>query len=456
MFRPHSEEALGRGHLRQLMNGVLDRVGRLSWALFVTAFAVRVSSIAVVGEIPGGDTADYDDIAGNLLRGDGFVATENWFGFELRSWRPPLYPVFLATLYGLFGFDHLWVMLAQAILGAGATVLIFRLARKLHPPSALATGIIATLYGPLVQSTNSVMSESMFILLSLLSLNLLVTGGTARAEEARGGLSKGRLALAGICIGFSALTRPVGLLLWPVALALQAVSAAGRDSHAPTWWRQGLWLSAGVLLCLAPWTIRNYAVHHAFVAISTQGGFIVARSNAIEPAWRQERGWGIDRDVFEKIPSEVERDRHWLREGTSFILSNPGAYLRLSLERFLRFFYFMRPGYDFWYMSILPFFALGLYRYGNLEPFRHLSWFMAASLATLCFVLYGSARFRLPFEPVLVLFACAAAHNLWQQYGRAPFLAAVTLVVCTNGLIWWWEDGVRRIVVDCLLWMGLK
>ena len=179
------------------MDSALDRVGRLSWALFVTAFAVRAGSIAVVGEIPGGDTSDYDEIAGNLLRGEGFVATENWFGFELRSWRPPLYPLFLASLYGLFGVDHLWVMLAQAVLGAGATVLIFRLARKLHPPSAPVTGIIATLYGPLVQSTNSVMSESLFILLSLLSLNLMVTGGTERDGRALAGLSPRRLALAG-------------------------------------------------------------------------------------------------------------------------------------------------------------------------------------------------------------------------------------------------------------------
>ena len=56
---------------------------------------------SLVGEIPNGDTSDYDEIAINLLLGKGFVATGNWFGFELRSWRPPLYPMFLASLYGL-------------------------------------------------------------------------------------------------------------------------------------------------------------------------------------------------------------------------------------------------------------------------------------------------------------------------------------------------------------------
>lgn len=429
--------------------------GRLSWALFFAAFAVRAISIAAVGEIPGGDTSDYDEIARNLLLGNGFVATENWFGFEMRSWRPPLYPVFLALLYGLFQFDHLWVMFAQALLGAAATVLIFLLSRKLHPPSALATGMVALLYGPLIQTANSVMSEGLFSLLLLLSLNLLVTG--AREEGAAPvKAATGRSVLAGVSIGLAALTRPVGLILWPVALALQAISAAGRPSGATSWRTQALWLSAGIIVSLAPWTIRNYAVHDEFVMISTQGGFIIARSNAADPAWRQERGWGIDRELFERIPSEVERDHHWFQQGQVFVRENPGTYLRLAFERFLRFWYFMRPGYDFWYMSILPLFAFGLWRYGHSGQFRYLSWYMAASLAVFCFVLYGSARFRLPLEPLFILFASAGAHDLWRRYGRAPTLVTVSLAVFANGLIWWQEEGVRRLIVDCLLRVNLK
>ena len=64
----------------------------LGIALFALAAAMRLGYASLGVEVPSQDTADYDEIAANLLAGEGFVARENWFGFDMRSWRAPLYP----------------------------------------------------------------------------------------------------------------------------------------------------------------------------------------------------------------------------------------------------------------------------------------------------------------------------------------------------------------------------
>ena len=437
-----------------------QRPRRLAWAVFIFALAIRLGNILISGERPGGDTSDYDEIALNILSGEGFVARENWHGFELRSWRPPLYPIFLATIYAVFGHDHLPVMLVQALLGAGAVLLLYLLSGRLHPPSALATGIIGSLYGPIIDGVNTVMSETVFTFLVLLSIHLCVRYVAGRAEpherEQRSVQVRERWGwfATGVTIGLAALTRPAGLALWPVALLLPLWERnSGRA--AVVQWRGWLLLSLGALMCLAPWTVRNYQVHDSFVAISTQAGFIFARSNTAEPAWRQERGWGIERRVFERLPSEIERDRHWFRAGFEFIQAHPAWYLRLAMEKFLRFWYFMRPDYDFWYMSILPFFALGLWRYGGTEHFRYLSAFGVASLTLFCFVLYGSARFRLPLEPLFIVFATAYLCDNWQRR-RAYTALAVGLVVVLNAVCWWQEESLRQLIVGCLQQLDLK
>ena len=437
-----------------------QRPRRLAWAVFTCAVAIRLGNILVTGERPAGDTSDYDEIALNLLAGEGFVARENWHGFELRSWRPPLYPFFLAAIYGVFGYHHLPVMLAQALLGAAAVLLLYLLSRRLHPPSALVTGVIGSLYGPIIDGVNTVMSETVFTFLVLLSIYLCV-GCVDRRAEPQGRVERsvhigerwGWFA-SGVSIGLAALTRPAGLALWAVALLLPMWErTCGRA--AVVQWRGWLLLSLGALMCLAPWTARNYQIHGSFVAISTQAGFIIARSNTAEPAWRQERGWGIERGVFERLPSEIERDRHWFREGFSFVQSHPARYLRLAMEKFLRFWYFMRPDYDFWYMSVLPFFALGLWRYGFAQHFRYLSAFGAASLTLFCFVLYGSARFRLPLEPLFIVFATAYLHDSWQRR-RAYTALAVALVTILNAVCWWHEETLRQLIIGCLQQLDLK
>ena len=433
----------------------------MSWVVFTTAVVARMAYVLAGFEVPTQDTSDYDEIARNLLNGAGFVARENWFGFELRSWRAPLYPFFLAGVYGLFGYSHLAVRLIQALIGAATAALVYALGRKIHPPSAAIAGLVAAVYGPLVASANEVMSETLFTFCLLLPVYLLSAGGGAGGSDLQRtpGGSEGRrnfrLLTGGVAIGVAALARPVALILWPVA-ALWEVRRRGTGYNLHSWARPVLWLSLGEGAALAPWTVRNWQVHGTLVNVSTHGGFIIARSNAVDPDWRQADGWRIERRRFEETPSETERDRQWLRQGLGFVGSNPGLYLRLVGERFLRFWYFLRPEYNIWFAGIFPFFALGLWRYWNCGPFALAGWLILSSTAVFCLVLYGSTRFRLPLEPLFILFAAAFLHDCWRTRGPVLTAAAVGAFATLNGLLWWQSGALRPLVLQCLNAMGLR
>ncbi len=434
------------------------RAGRLLRALgpgagiLVLALAVRLAYLAADIQVPPQDTPDYDEIAVNLLAGEGFVARANWHGYALRSWRAPFYPFFLAAVYGVWGYSHAAVQWVQVLIGAFTAVLMYRLARLTVPRAAVLTGILVALYGPLAASAAEVMTEVWYTFWSMGSVLLLWPAATCAAsgESRQPHTQPWRLIVGGIFLGLSALTRPVGLLLWP-ALVVSAWSNAGTRGLV-----RAAVVFAALACVLAPWSMRNYRVHRSFVPVATHGGFIVARSNADAPAWRQERGWGIEPSVFVETPCEVERDRLWLRQGMGWIRANPGAYLRLVTERFVRLWYFFRPAYNFWFMLMMPFAVAGLWRHGRKPEFRLIVSFVGFSVLVFSFVLYGSTRFRLPLEPLLLLLAATVIVDGWDRLGPRRLTLLLTAAVAFNLLILWQENSVRRVVLRLLEGGGMK
>ena len=406
------------------------------WVVFGVALTVRLGYVSAGFEVPPQDTPDYDEIAVNLLRGEGFVARENWHGFEVRSWRPPFYPVFLAFVYGIFGYSHLVVRVIQCFVGALTALLVYETGRRLDRRAAPLAGAMVAVYGPLVGSANEVMTEVWFVFWLVLGVWLLVD----RRRDFLGGAS----------LGMAALTRPVGLFFVP---GIFAVAWAARSEGSR---RRALWALLAVLAMLFPWTLRNYMVHGHWPIISTHGGFILARSNAVHPAWRQERGWGIERRVFDQTPSEVDRDRMWYRQGLRFIREHPGAYIRLAMERFLRFWYFFRPAYNFWFMSILPFSLAGMYRFWNKKGYLFLTCGIVLSVVMFSTVLYGDARFRLPLEPFFILFAAGFLRELADRRGVCHAWIWAVGVVGFNLLVYWQDEAMRAGLLDLLYQWQLK
>jgi 4-amino-4-deoxy-L-arabinose transferase-like glycosyltransferase len=424
--------------IRQGFDRLVTDPVRCGVTLFVVAWVVRLIYVAQGYDVPPQDTRDYDDIAMNLLAGEGFVARENWFGFEMRSWRAPFYPAFLAAVYGVTGYSHDAVRVVQCLVGAGTVWLVYQTARELDVRSASLVGAIAVVYGPFVAISNEVMTETWFIFWQMLAFYCLCRKNAGHPW----------LIVGGVSVGMAALTRPVGLLLL-VAYLVYAVWRTRID------WKRIALVVAAAFLVLLPWTIRNYTVHGVWPMLSTHGGFILLRSNWETPDWRRTDGWQIDRETFERIPSEMERDRQWFREGVAVIAAHPTMYLRWVAEKFLRFWYVFRPDYNLWFVLILPFFAAGLIRFGQNDGYRLAAILIALSVVTFSFVLYGSTRFRLPLEPLFLIFAVPWCLDYVRRAGRKAGWVLSSYVI-VNILIEVNEEALRSSLLSVLRSTDLK
>jgi 4-amino-4-deoxy-L-arabinose transferase-like glycosyltransferase len=232
---------------------------RLLLAIFGIALAARIGTIAWFGfsTLSFGDSRDYIAAAESIAR-DGAYPEKPTFHFL----RAPGYPAFLAV--ATLGHPRiLWLAkLWNALLGAGACVLIavlsFRLFRA--PTLAAATGVAAALHPSFLLVSSGIQSEPLFLLLLLLFAFFLL----AAVDRPSGGLAL----LAGAALGLAALTRPTGLCLLPLLLAPL------RDARWPKRLRAQISLAAfaGLFVAVAPWTLRNALVYRELLPINDAFG----------------------------------------------------------------------------------------------------------------------------------------------------------------------------------------
>jgi hypothetical protein len=103
------------------------KLKKILFVIFTVALLLRLFTVVVQEEskrLPLSDAKDFDNIAVNIISGHGFsrgVEGEN----IPTSFRPPLFPLFLAGIYATFGHSYLTVKVIQAILGALLCIVIF-------------------------------------------------------------------------------------------------------------------------------------------------------------------------------------------------------------------------------------------------------------------------------------------------------------------------------------------
>lgn len=413
----------------------IEAISTRFWWIFFLALAVRLFIVVQGYEGDPQDTPEYEEIAHNLLMGRGFVASNWWYGFELKSWRMPFYSFFLAGVYGVFGYEQWIVRIIQCVVGALTASLLMEIAKRIDERLAAVCGGLAMIYGPLVFVSNEIMTETWFIFWLVVGVYFLM------GHRWYGFLGGG-------AIGLAILTRPVGALL----LVAWVIFAWVRQEE----WRHIAGVCMVSFLVVLPWTIRNYYVHGAWPVLSTQGGFIVARSNALDPDWKKEVGWGTTRRFLESMPSELARDRYWWREGMTFVVTYPRVYLRLVMERFIRFWYFFRPDYNFFWMLVLPVGCVGLWKYGRRDHYLLLTLFMGLSVFVFSCLLYGSTRFRLPLEAFFLVFVGAGLRYLMVVWGNKKVMYMGGLMVLIHLVIDWQDVWLRQMLLVILRDFGMK
>ncbi len=247
-------------------------------AILVLGLGLRVS-YAWDGREPVYDAAAYAAIAANLERGEGF--TVGAAATQPSSNYSPGLPLLVAGAYELTGGSHeRTARVLLALIGSLAVLFAYLIGRHLrrlmhlHPqgvqnaPIDVAAGLIAAtvvaVYPALLEYQGMLMSEPLAA--TLLSAAVLAIFW---ADDRNG---TAPWLLPGALLGATAMVRPEYL---GVALLIGVLVFARSVRNWQRALAQALTLLAGIVLVVAPWTIRNAVVLDRAVPISTGGGQVL-------------------------------------------------------------------------------------------------------------------------------------------------------------------------------------
>ncbi len=431
-------------------------------AIFVLCFALRlVVGLVIDATVPVIKRVDvYSDIAANLIRGHGFVVEVN--GAPI-TWRAPLYPAFLAVLYGLFGeHNGTAVFIAQTALDSVSAVLIFWMGTRLFGESVgFFSAVVFALHPISAYYSLRFMPEPLF--------TLAVVATTAAWLAAVQSLRPIAFLGVGASIAVAALVKPVALGLCPF-LAAGALYRLRNDPRCAGIVVMALTLAC--LLVLAPWTLRNYRVTGNVVAVATGGGYALWLGNQMVSEGQED--WEVDdvtrahlfdlrnavfataevsdhrvvsvsnsettRSFIQPVNITVEEDRAFLHAAWREIASHPFDSAMLAVRKFFRFWFSIFLPENRWaqfYIVIFQTLFLAFAVFGMMEG-KQRGGILFLLLPPVIFltvihaVTFATIRYSLPALAILTIFMSAgvreAVRALNEKFGMSVGVSLVRSV----------------------------
>lgn len=420
-------------------------------AMFAVALLLRVAYVFAVHRFdaqPSSDSISYDQIAWNLARGMGFQLQGEVALYPTA--KSPLLPWLVSLLYRVTGHFYFGALLLQCVIGAFVPVLTRVLGRSMFGPGVgRAAGWLAVVHPLLLFFSGYLLTESLFSVLVLGSL----AASVAWLKNPRATLAF----RAGVLWGLTCLTRPTAMPM-PLVVVLWAWAPLGLMLAPAVRAKQVGLVFLGLLLTIAPWTIRNAIVLRDFVPITTGGGRTLLDANNAK-VWDTPELRGNAISTAEEEPwksrfnghSEVEVDRMASQEAIAFGLSRWRQWPEMTLIKLGRFWRLnaMTPSTGRWFargslpdrllsaadplllwsIVVLPLALWGLGRTLRWSR-RHFQLLPLWTIAVFTFgsvVFWGSLRLRVPVEPLVLLYAAAGIGDLvWRARVKRAGLALIS------------------------------
>ncbi len=467
--------------------------------IFLVALILRLVPVIAFRDLGIGltDMFQYDMLARSLVSGLGYrwYAQEDWRELEdiivsvlpddydprgqLTSFRPPLYPAFLALIYFVVGTGPKRFFLArlvQTVLSASLAPLTYTLACRYFPDKrrvAVLSAWVVALYPLLVIYPLALATENLFFVLMLTSVLVL-----HRAQSGLGSLDvEGRnlkpwlsflvrarwFLLAGFLLGLTALTRSVSLAF--TGLAILWVGWGLRQ------WRIAVVMGSVVMVVILPWIIRNSLLHNRLMGIESALGYDLYVGYHPNGSGTIQFPESLE---LLTILDDAERDKVGLERAWGFIRADPGRFPYLIVRRAGHFFGLERRALTYFYSNnffgylptplllalaavvCLPFVfvstsaAIGL----ALIRWQRQTWLLAVlflGYITPHLLILGEDRFHLTLVPFLSILAAycwvagwPAIQARWQtRSGRVALLLAALaiLLLCANWGLELWRDA---------------
>jgi 4-amino-4-deoxy-L-arabinose transferase-like glycosyltransferase len=437
-------------------------------ALLVSALAIRVVFLvqlerSELSDALALDSRFYYDLGRSLSTGGSLGAGALDFN--------PLYPVFLAVVFRLFGEGILAPRIVQLAVGLITIALIYwagtRLAEgsRRGKPSGRSTATIAAFmaifYGQFMLHEGLILASTLevFFLTAAFALALALDEDLREERPLKLGLRRippwaSGLFLGALC-GAGALGRPNLFLLVVAALPVWLVARNRRS-------RRGLIPAAGVLvgasLFLLPTIVHNAKATGEFVPVTAHGGinFYIGNTPGTTGVYRPPSNMRADmRGLLEDAKMIAEGETHrsmtgaevsdfYVHAALDAIRSHPGGWLRLMGKKVLLFWngtevpsvpnnFFFEKSCGSLKVLFLPFAVISPLSMCGLIVFfmgrRNRSVvgvFLGCAFASVV-LFFINTRYRLPAVPILILLAAFFIAWAAREISRRRFRFVVML-----------------------------
>lgn len=211
--------------------------------------------------ISGGDSADYATLTHNLFSHGTFSSSDS-FPLIPESFRLPGYSFFLYP-FEFLPFPLFFAILAQIMVASGSVVLIYRFGKKfLSEKVGIIAALLLAVEPTSVFTSVIIMSDTVFVFAMLLGIYMLFRRTLTKREALFAGL------LAGIIFGYAVLVRVIAQYLTVCLIPAYLMLFYKDRPLSTTWLKLGVFI-LGVVLVIAPWSIRNYKQFGTYTISST-------------------------------------------------------------------------------------------------------------------------------------------------------------------------------------------
>lgn len=387
----------------------------------------------------GGDAEFYVRLASTVAQGMGFT-----YAYQPTAFRPPLYPLFLAGMMGVFGtYYAVATRFFQCAVGLGTVWFCWRTAGRIFGENEGWSTLLMALYFPSLAIFSTELMTECFATFLTAAIFWLVLNNPHIMDR--------RTALyLGLIVGVASVLR-FNMAILGLVPAWVLIRSAGWGRALPN--LGVLALVSGVIV--SPWVVRNEIVFHGQVLFSTQGGYN-ALQGVLTPQGRAQVGdqetlraagaW-LSSDLESNGPqrlrlsSEPELDRQawnlargiWRQKTWRLLplmISKVGCFWFSTDQLFSThsFPWKIRATRVVGVMLYWCLLALAVMGWVQLHPTSPdtarflLGYAVLISLSHLPFIMTG--RHRIPFfEPLLLILGGAGWTELWRRWNKRAVVA---------------------------------
>lgn len=227
---------------------------------------------------------------------------------EVAFWTPG-YPFLMFVIFKVFGIKISVVLIVQILIGSAGLTLLYRLVRQNTPDKYLKYAkIFLLLFPDFILYDVQLLTQCLFNTILLIVFYLFHSQKWKQYKYAV----------------FTGFTLAYAILIKSVATFTLCLFVFYIILYERNYWKQGLILSITTVLCVLPWSIRNYSLLGKFVWVhtNTQWNFYLGNHQQSTGAYGGKTSYLYDHTFLEGY-TELEREKICKARAWEFIKKHP-------------------------------------------------------------------------------------------------------------------------------------